>query len=223
MFKTIVFDMDMTLCYPTVSFEQVFEKTFNVSMASVRTEWLNKITFDGACTGLEAVEHCFPELSVTDAEKKFHELNARWALSQSLYSGVKELPQKLREKYQCRVGILTNGPSACQHAILDQFGFKDAFDFVYASGDDEIAMRKPNPKLIQALESIENIDPYSALFVGDSFEKDISPALQCGWKGIHVNPSLDSVEHVAFDTFEECANTKECLTINWRHLSDNHG
>lgn len=220
MHTTIIFDMDMTLCYPVERFDDVFFEVFGTSIESCQPEWFERITIDGVCTDKEAIDHCFPTCSAAEKERLFQELSRQWALSQRLYEGVLGLPQKLKDKYACRVGIMTNGPSAFQHAILDHLGLKDVFDFCYASGDNGIGIRKPSESLINLLQEKEDIIPDRALFVGDSFNKDIKPAIKCGWSGLLVAPTNSNARRCTFADVHEAIQSGSCLEINWMDLHD---
>ena len=218
MFKTIVFDMDMTLCYPQKSFDRIFEDVFETTVESVMPGWCEKVTTDGVCSGEEAVDHCFSDRSSSKRETLFQSFTQQWAESQSLFQGALALPQKLKEKYGCKVGIMTNGPSIFQHAILEHLKLKEAFDFCYASGDEDIGMRKPSEPLIKLLQEKENIDPATALFVGNSIQKDLAPAIQCGWSGLHVTPTNDEDGYVSVASLENAIRNGESLVLNWHNL-----
>ncbi|ABU73943.1 HAD family hydrolase [Vibrio campbellii] len=220
MYNTIVFDMDMTLCYPTKCFDEVFFEVFKAPIDSCQPEWFEKITINGVCTGKEAVDHCFPAYSAAEKDRLFQELSHQWASHQCLYEGVLSLPKKLKDKYGCRVGIMTNGPSAFQHAILEHLMLKDVFDFCYASGDIGVGIRKPSESLISLLQEKEGIIPDKALFVGDSFNKDIKPAIKCGWSGLLVSPTNSSVQRFTFADVQEAIQSGSCLEINWMELNN---
>lgn len=219
MFKTIVFDLDMTLCYPKKRFDRIFEEVFETTVESVMPGWFEKVTIDGVCSGKEPVDHCFAERSSSEREALFQQLTHQWAESQSLFQGVLALPRKLKDRYGCKVGIMTNGPSISQHSILEHLKLKEHFDFCYASGDEGIGMRKPSLSLIKLLQTEVDIDPATALFVGDSVKNDLVPAIQCGWSGLHVTPTDKENCHVSFTALENAIKTRESLTLNWRNLS----
>ncbi|ATX75860.1 HAD family hydrolase [Reinekea forsetii] len=219
MFKAIVFDMDMTLCYPRKEFDNIFKNIFNKTVESVMPGWLEKITIDGPCSGQEAVDYCFSDYSLSERQLLFQSLTQQWADAQELFHGVPDLPRKLKDRYGCKVGIMTNGPSVTQHAILDHLKLIENFDFCYASGDDNIAMRKPNDGLITLLQERENIVPSEALFVGDSVLKDLAPAIRCGWSGLHVDPTNAQDCYVTFKSLEKATRSGECLTLNWANLA----
>lgn len=219
MFKTIVFDLDMTLCYPTERFDDVFNNVFGTTLESVMPTWMEMVSIDGACTGIEAIESCFPERDRKERVALFTAFTQRWAEVQTLYHGVHSLPDRLREQYQCRVGIMTNGPSVFQHSVIEALGLNKTFDFWYSSGDASIALRKPNNALVKLLEQKERIDPASALFIGDTLEKDIAPAIACGWSGLHVNPTDSKTGPMSFSAFEKLMDTGRCVSVNWSQLS----
>ncbi|MFC4358597.1 HAD family hydrolase [Halobium salinum] len=96
-----------------------------------------------------------------------------------------------------RLGVLTNGFGPAQRAKLETVGLTDRFESVVVSG--EVGARKPEPAIYRAAEGRLAADSY--VFVADDLERDVLPAVDCGWRGVlvgdDVNPSVpDGVETV---------------------------
>jgi HAD superfamily hydrolase (TIGR01549 family) len=81
-----------------------------------------------------------------------------------------------------RLGLLTNGVGAAQRAKLDAVGLGDRFETVVVSG--EVGVRKPEAGIYRVAEERLPADGYA--FVADDLARDVRPAVERGWRGVHV-------------------------------------
>lgn len=90
--------------------------------------------------------------------------------------GSKEVLKELKKKY--RLGVLSNGDSASQHAKITYLGLDDMFDHVIVSGD--FGIHKPDVRIFQKAAEIMELECSEIAMVGDTYFTDISGAIQAG-------------------------------------------
>ncbi|WP_257098612.1 HAD family hydrolase [Pseudovibrio flavus] len=132
----------------------------------------------------------FPHYAPKDIDATFQRMVDGWAKAQRLFDGVDELVGALRNTHEsCKLGILTNGPSAFQWAVMNELGLPALFDFCHASGDADFGIRKPSQEALELIERRYGVAPQRCLFTGDSWKNDIEPAQKRGWQAVQVSPS----------------------------------
>jgi putative hydrolase of the HAD superfamily len=84
-------------------------------------------------------------------------------------------------------------------AVLQDFGLTRYFAHVIDS--TEVGIRKPDPAIFRLAIERMGLQPEEVTVVGDSYRKDIEPALSLGCKAIWVKGSgwEDSEEAVQFE------------------------
>ncbi len=100
----------------------------------------------------------------------------------------------LRPQY--RLGLLTNGPGEMQWPKIERLSLEPYFDEIIVAGD--VGIYKPDPKVFQIVLSRLNEVPSRALYVGDSYQMDVVGAKRAGLLSVWLNNSennepLDSV------------------------------
>lgn len=110
----------------------------------------------------------------------YHEVNGLHTVP---YPGVEAFLQALHER-GCRLGIVTNKPTAFTDPLLEKLGLAHWFD-ITVSGDT-LAVKKPDPApLLHALASFD-VPPAAALMVGDSIN-DVQAAHAAGMPVVAVS------------------------------------
>lgn len=89
------------------------------------------------------------------------------------------LIEKLSDKYECALVSNFYGNLA---SVLQDFGLGRCFHTVIDSS--VVGVRKPDPAIFQLAIEKMNLKPEDITVIGDSFKKDIEPALSLGCKGI---------------------------------------
>ncbi|SDR37381.1 HAD family hydrolase [Pseudovibrio sp. Tun.PSC04-5.I4] len=219
MFKAIIFDLDGTICHHKASYPKMFHEIFGEQFNKHSNVWLRHMMHNGAHTGMEAVNACFPHMSVAQQKEALEHFTTRWAECQKPFSGIFHAIALLKSHYNCQVGILTNGPSSFQWAVMNQLHVSDYVDFAYASGDAFPAENKPSVGLLRKLESKHGFSANQALFIGDNLEKDINPARAAGWRALHIAPHEKEMTPFSIDAFEQAIETAELLKVNWSTLT----
>ncbi len=100
----------------------------------------------------------------------------------------------LRPRY--RLGLLTNGPGEMQWPKMERLSLEPYFDEILVAGD--VGIYKPDPQVFEIILSRLNELPSRALYVGDSYQMDVVGAKHAGlfsvWlKNSKNNEPLDSV------------------------------
>lgn len=95
------------------------------------------------------------------------------------------------EKYECALVSNFYGNLA---SVLQDFGLLRCFRYVIDSA--EVGVRKPDPEIYKlALEKMQ-LQPADVTVIGDSYQRDIAPALSLGCNAILVkSSSVDSSEN----------------------------
>ncbi|WP_137283632.1 HAD family hydrolase [Halorussus salinisoli] len=86
------------------------------------------------------------------------------------------------------LGVLTNGAARAQHHKLAHHGLADRFDAVVVSG--EVGAAKPDQEIFAA--ATEAIPADEHVFVADDLERDVRPAQEAGFTGVHVAEDEDA-------------------------------
>ncbi len=81
--------------------------------------------------------------------------------------------------------IITNGPSDMQWGAIRKVGLEPYFQTILISGDPDVVVCKPNPRIFQmACERLE-VEPREVLMIGDNLEQDIQGARALGMQAVH--------------------------------------
>lgn len=190
----IVFDMDYTLVYPTVEFDVVFEKFFDVPLSTVSERWLGSIYDNPTAKGHEIIKYTFPDMSTEEAKEKAISFGLEWAKVHNIYPGCVDFLSTLKSNPLYKLGLLTNGPSDFQRAIIEFLDISKYFDVIVASGDEDVGVRKPNKDVFGIMAQKMNLSAESLFMLGDVIDKDIIPAVELGWGGIWIAPTVEIVE-----------------------------
>ena len=101
-----------------------------------------------------------------------------------LIPGVPALLDALRGRV--KVGLVTNGPSARQRGKIERLGTRAA-DFHVVAISEEVGAMKPDPAIFRYALAELGLAPDRVTMVGDSWEKDILGALECGMDAVWLN------------------------------------
>jgi len=101
---------------------------------------------------------------------------------------LKVLPNSLRllKKFNgYPMAIVSNGQRAFSEPELRYLGLHSYFKFVIFSSD--VGYQKPDPRIFMSSTEQLGLKPREILFIGDSFDNDITPAERLGMKAMHIN------------------------------------
>lgn len=80
------------------------------------------------------------------------------------------------------IGLLSNGRTTFQRAVLDAIGLTSAFTQIGIS--EQEGLRKPDPGFFLRVTERLSVRPEEVLFVGDNYDHDILPARALGMQTI---------------------------------------
>lgn len=178
--KAIYFDLDGTL----IEYDSTFETIYNTTLRDLGVPPHSEPEYSEAFFDvLGSVDDPFAtaiaRTSVDIDPATFSDtLIATEIENVSTSAGTHALLESLAETYS--LGVLTNGIGRVQRGKLRAVGLADSFDSIVVSG--EVGVRKPDPDLYRIAERRLPADEY--VFVADDLDRDIRPAIACGWQGI---------------------------------------
>jgi putative hydrolase of the HAD superfamily len=95
------------------------------------------------------------------------------------------------------LALVSNGPEDMQRAALRKVGLEGYFRAILISGDRDVAVRKPHPRIFGlACTGLESV-PEKTLMIGDDLEADIAGAQAYGMQALLVGREAEGVESVS--------------------------
>lgn len=117
-----------------------------------------------------------------------------YAAEVSLLPGAREV---LDRCCNLPLALLTNGPEDMQRAALRKVGLEGYFRAILISGDRDVAVRKPHPRIFGlACTALQRV-PEATLMIGDDLAADIAGARAYGLQALLVGSEAEGVESVA--------------------------
>ncbi len=102
--------------------------------------------------------------------------------------------------HELPLALITNGPEDMQGAAVRAVGLENYFERVLISGDPDVAVRKPHPRIFELACEALSSRPAETLMVGDNLEADVRGALQYGMQTVHLGagagPDYETVADV---------------------------
>ncbi|MFB6180406.1 MAG: HAD family hydrolase [Candidatus Nanohalobium sp.] len=185
--SVIYFDLDGTLITYGKDFHPLLEDALGFEVSKeVHDYWtehllsnIRQIEEKPYLKALEKVEKKF-ELGIKPEEAAEDWIDTE-VESTETHAGMKELMERLSEKH--KIGILTNSVEDVQRRKIEKFGLDEIVDEVIISNPEGV--RKPDEKIFELAKDRLKGDEY--IYIGDSFEEDIVPAKQVGFKTVYIN------------------------------------
>jgi len=205
MTTTVYFDLDGTLLEYTTPFAKLFAQTIPVDV----TEEMAETYSEQVLTGISQVEEnpyeeAFDVVRETyDLDVSPEELAATYiekeATATRVSPQVRRLIRSIASQHQ--TGILTNGDGRMQRRKLEEHALSDLVDTVIIS--NEVGVRKPNPEIFW--DAKERLPAETFFYIGDTYEEDIAPAQDAGFKTVYVGENHQPEARVATNGTEELA------------------
>ena len=194
MIRAVCFDFDGTLAHFTGDFE-LFTDSLRAELMLVQCDLANfaealsrALRREGQLTLYNAVRKALEELEQhpPDVLKRL----VKQALS-AYASQTALLPGALDVLLFCQqqalpCALLTNGPADMQRAAIQAVGVEGYFRRILASGDADVAARKPNARIFKLACEALGTEPGETLMVGDNLEADIKGALPYGMRAVYL-------------------------------------
>ena len=207
MISAVCFDFDGTLAHYAGDFALLLQKTAgDLDLTEAETRAAEKsfgrhIRREGHSTLpdiLRSVLHDLgkPDKNVSSAAEA---MTKRYLSDVVLLPGAAEVLELTRHLPRA---LVTNGPSDMQRAAVRQVGLENAFQAIVVSGDENVSVRKPNPRIFELACERLGTEPENTLMVGDNLEADIRGALAYGMQAVWLGGGqVEGVESVR-DTVE---------------------
>lgn len=110
-----------------------------------------------------------------------------------LFDYVEPLIEKARKR-GIKIGILTDLTAHIQYRKIIKLGLAEKIDYLVTS--EEAGVEKPSEKIFLKMIEKMKIEPYEALMIGDSYEKDILGAKKVGMEVLHYDRKTRIIEEV---------------------------
>lgn len=98
-------------------------------------------------------------------------------------AGVMELFQTLKH-HGCKIAVVTEGPQDAQERTIDTLGITPYVD--YLATTNKLRVAKVDGLFVKVLEYLR-LDPREMVVIGDSWERDVEPAIQAGVSCIYYS------------------------------------
>ncbi|MBA4320865.1 MAG: hypothetical protein C0412_20945 [Flavobacterium sp.] len=183
MIKGIFFDVGGTICGSFNSIEEKpsFKKVLaNLTHRSATDFNVNQQSYlwTSSTSKKELIIQLCHDLEIDDWKTLFKKLSTL-SYEVSLYKDVKPCLKKLSAKY--KLGILSN---TTPWTALDHHKLRIGRYVKMSVLSCRVGVAKPDIKIFTYAQEIMGLNAQELLYVGDSFEYDIKPALKAGWKAI---------------------------------------
>ena len=239
--KAVLFDVDDTLYDQTVPFKEAYREYFGAAPA-VPAEVIYPVTrkysdevYSKAMSGKITME----EMYIYRVQKAFEEfgieISNKEALDfQKIYAGrqrhihMSPMMQKMLDycREKAELGIITNGPSEHQWNKVKSLGAERwiPHENIFVSAD--VGAEKPDRRIFDCAKQKMNLENAEIWFVGDSYEMDVTGAVNAGWKAVWMNRRKRKAPDIGITTAGKsivCAETEEELEQFFARLLGDDG
>lgn len=225
--KTILFDVDDTLYSRLTPFENACRDMFEgIEEEVIRKAFLTvslrgeDVFYDhqnGKITSEQMYIYRYTKgfedagITITDQQAlKFYELYQYHLDHLQLPIETERMLDVCKDRFEA-IGIITNGPSAHQRGKLKALGMDKWIDenLVIVSGD--YIYSKPDREIFLIAEEKTGKKGKDIIYVGDSYRKDILPAVKLGWTTILLNRDNSEI----YDSYPDyqCTDVEEITEI----------
>lgn len=193
MLNTVFFDLDGTLCHPRTRFRAVlaascapvFAAHPDLPAEALLYAWSAAIEAPGPSLVAPSLARAFAMCSLVVPQAVVEEcaqaLLSNWVAEQEWVPGAPDVLETLVGG-GVRLGIITNGPSDAQRAVITKLGLERWCRWTLVSGDADIGVRKPEPGVFTLALARAGVAGSSAWFVGDAPVNDIQGAARVGMR-----------------------------------------
>lgn len=184
---TIYFDLDGTLTTYGEDFRELFDRAVPEELSDeiydvYVSEVLENLEEKVENPYLEAFQEIKEQFDLNfDPEEVTEEYIQIEVGSTQVHGNMKELLENLSKKH--KIGILTNGDSRVQRMKVEENNLETLVDEIIISND--LGVRKPDPEIFKEAKNRLPADNY--IFVGDTYDEDIKPAQEAGFRTVYIN------------------------------------
>jgi len=183
-YKTILFDLDFTL-YDECQYliEVVLSSKLFTNTETIR----NKITYSFRINSLNIIDDLLILEDRLTKENSNHlfQIMKEINIELSCYNGILKMLNQLKENTFIKSGLVTNGVPEIQKNKLQCLGIGGCFDQTICA--KELGSVKPDHIPFKEALKLLEVDPKSALYVGDHPVNDIKPANELGMDTLWID------------------------------------
>lgn len=190
MTATLFFDLDKTLCHPRTPFTPIFFASCapllepsSPAASKLLHAWNEAIEAPGPSTAAGCLERAVAVCEIPAPEQLVaacaRSLVAAWTATQEIAPGASDTLELLARRHP--LGIITNGPSDSQHAVINALHLGDVFRWRIVSGDASVGIRKPAKGIFELALALSGSQAEDTWYIGDSLVNDIAGAAGAGW------------------------------------------
>lgn len=191
MSATLFFDLDNTLCRPRTPFLAIFLESCAplvdsplVDTSMLLQAWAEALEESGPSTTAGCLARALVACGAPASEQLVascaRSLADNWAATQELAPEADSTLAYLAERHP--LGIITNGPSDAQHAVIAALHLERFFRWRIVTGDATVGIRKPQRGIFDLACAMSASQPEDTWYVGDSLVNDIAGAAGAGWR-----------------------------------------
>ncbi len=137
------------------------------------------------CSAVQEVLEILEQRPPDDLEHLVRQALSAYASQMALLPGAADVLALCRQK-ALPCALLTNGPTDMQRAAVQAVGLGGYFKRILVSGDADVAVRKPKPRIFRLACEALGTEPDETLMVGDNLEADVKGALACGMRAVYL-------------------------------------
>ena len=152
--------------------------------------WYEGYLKSGAPTRLEQMRLTLLRAGIDDA---LHAQNLSETYMQerdkalALFPDAIEVLTAFKPKYP--LGLITNGPADIQRQEIETLGLAPFCDHIFVEG--EVGEGKPLASVFRRAQAAVGCPPHEILFVGNSYDHDMAPAIAAGWRTAWIRRPSD--------------------------------
>ena len=198
MIKAVCFDFDGTLAQFTGDFALLADglrsdlgltqcDANTLSARRAQVERRGGVTTFGSTVraALEELELRAPD----DLEQLAAQVVEDYSAQMALLPGALDVLNFCRNQ-ELPLALLTNGPADMQRAAVRAVGLECFFKRLLVSGDADVAVRKPNPRIFGLACEALGARPAETLMVGDDLGADVKGALAYRMQAVYLGSEL---------------------------------
>jgi len=202
MIRAVCFDFDGTLAHFSGDFEALTD-TLRHDLGLAQCD-ANSLSWrraqierrGGPMTFGDTVRAALGELELRvpdDLERLAAQVVSDYSAQIRLLPGARELLAFCRDKGK-PLALITNGPADMQRAAVRVVGLETFFQRILVSGDVDVGVRKPHPRIFAHACAALGTRPEDTLMVGDNPEADLGGARVAGMQAVGIGTdATDSV------------------------------
>ncbi len=194
MIKAICFDFDGTLARFTGDFALLADglrSDLGLTQCDANTLPARRAQMErrsGAMTFGDTVRAALEELELrvpNDLEQLAAQVVRDYSAQMALLPGALDVLNFCCDR-ELSLALITNGPEDMQRAAIQAVGIERYFQRILVSGDADVAVRKPNPRVFQMACEALGTQPGETLMVGDNLGADVKGALAYGMQTVYL-------------------------------------